>query len=646
MAVRTRRLRSRAPSTAISFAVVIVLASTVIAVLSQNAANTHDREVERGRAAAHIARLGAQLSATVAWTTEVAADASTDVTSIAAAALRVTTSGPVEAFVLTRDGVVQRTITASGATSRLGDTAADPVITAAEAAAIADGTTHVVAPVSLDGAPAIAVVGPAYAADDKSTLEARRASHPAVVIGLVRFATLRHPPDQPTLWPGAAVRIITQQGTIGAAVRHPLLTSEVRAGDAVWRVEVGNAPSGTPIVGWLVFLTGLIAAAAVFLAMRRQHQERRRAEDEVDVRSRQLEMIATTSAALQQSLNLAELLPTFAVDVSDEFGLASVSILVADDHGDFTEVFRYGRPLRADETVNVDLRRGWRTVGRLTVHSSQPLDPVSVQSLQAIADLLAIAVTNAQLYQREQQAVARLSELDALKNAFLGTVSHELRTATTAVQGFGELLTEHWDAMPDARRRELASRIRRQAGSLRHLVDDLLDYARLERESLRVSPRELVLGDIVQHLADSFSPLVSSHELVVDVDPEVVAWADPIAVERILANLLSNAGKYAPPATTVTVTVARHGDRARLSVADEGPGIPLEDRRRVFVRFYRLDNSETIRTHGAGIGLSILRDFADRSGAEVAIEDAPGGGALIIVDFPTAPVGATTAEDM
>src|SRR5206468_1604870 len=112
----------------------------------------------------------------------------------------------------------------------------------------------------------------------------------------------------------------------------------------------------------------------------RQHRDRRRAEDEVDVRSRQLEMIATTSAALQQSLNLAELLPTFAVDVADEFGLACVSILVADDHGDFTEVFRYGRPLRADDRLNVDLRRGWRTVGRLTVYSAEPLDAVSAQS--------------------------------------------------------------------------------------------------------------------------------------------------------------------------------------------------------------------------------------------------------------------------
>jgi signal transduction histidine kinase len=81
-----------------------------------------------------------------------------------------------------------------------------------------------------------------------------------------------------------------------------------------------------------------------------------------------------------------------------------------------------------------------------------------------------------------------------------------------------------------------------------------------------------------------------------------------------------------------------------LSVRDEGPGIPEAERRRVFVRFYRLDNPQTIRTHGAGIGLAILHDFAARSGATVTIDDAPGGGALVHVDFPTAPVAALIGE--
>jgi signal transduction histidine kinase len=126
-------------------------------------------------------------------------------------------------------------------------------------------------------------------------------------------------------------------------------------------------------------------------------------------------------------------------------------------------------------------------------------------------------------------------------------------------------------------------------------------------------------------------------------DSEVTAWADPIAVERILANLLSNAGKYSPGGTTVTVTVEHRGNRARLTVADQGPGIPVEERRRVFVRFYRLSNAETVRTRGAGIGLSILHDFAEHSGAIVTIDDAPGGGARIAIDFPTTPTDGDAA---
>jgi signal transduction histidine kinase len=501
-----------------------------------------------------------------------------------------------------------------------------------------------VAPVDFRGDPAVVFVAPGYPSSTPTDVGTRRSANPVIVLGVIRFDSLRRPDRLPPLWPGAEVDVRTTSGRLGTVVDHPVLTGELRAGSSVWRVAVGRSAGDPPIVGYVIGLLGLVVAAALYVAMRRQDAAQRRVEDQIDSRSRQLQLIATTSASLQQSLDLAELLPTFAVNVTDEFQLAGLSVSLSDDDGHTLEVFRHGRPTGAGESHHFDLRRGWRTVGVLTVRAERPLDEVSQQSLQAVSDLLAIAVTNSQLFEREQQAVSRLSELDTLKNAFLSTVSHELRTATTAVQGFADLLSEHWDTTPDDRRHDMAKRIRRQAGSLRHLVDDLLDYARLEAERLRVSPRQIDLSDIVEHVTDSFSPLVSSHRLVVHAEPGLQAWADPIAVERILANLLSNAGKYAPAGTTVSVTVARHHDRMRLSVADEGPGIPEPERRRVFVRFYRLDNPQTIRTHGAGIGLAILHDFAARSGADVTIEDAPGGGALVHVDFPTTPIAALSGD--
>ncbi|MEA3056982.1 MAG: two-component system, OmpR family, phosphate regulon sensor histidine kinase PhoR, partial [Actinomycetota bacterium] len=221
---------------------------------------------------------------------------------------------------------------------------------------------------------------------------------------------------------------------------------------------------------------------------------------------------------------------------------------------------------------------------------------------------------------------------------FLGTVSHELRTSMTAIMGFGELLSDSWDNLDEERRREMANRIRRSAGSLRHLVDDLLDFARLEQERLRVSPRAVDLAGIVRQTVEGLTPLLGQHELVLDIDEQCPAWADPVAIERILANLVSNASKYAPVGTTVTVSCRAVDGVARLVVADQGPGIPPEERKRIFARFYRLDTPEAVRTRGAGIGLSILRDFADRSGASVTVDDAPGGGARFTIDFPVEPI--------
>jgi signal transduction histidine kinase len=632
----------RTPAPAFWSALAVIVLVTGAGVIVHRSIDSQDLEVERTRNASQTARFEGVLAAALAETRAIAVEAAYG--DFVAAATRYANAEGSLGFVLTRGADVERVVGPNDDREALRAAAGTSIAREARAAAIADGDVHVVAPVVFDGAPAIAFVAPGYEGTAPSDVAARRRANPAVVLGIVRFDDLRFPDEQPPLWPSAAVRLTTNQGAIGPAVVDPVSEAEARVGDSVWQLAIGRSGGGSPIAGFVVFGVGLAVAAIVFAAVRRQHEHRRQVEAEIGVRSRQLQLIAGTSSALQESLDLAEVLPAFAVDVSDEFGLACMSVHLSNDDGQLLEIFRYGRSADGGDPHFIDLRRRWRTVGQLEVHPRRPLDDVSLQSLQAVADLLAIAVTNSQLFEREQQAVTRLSELDALKNAFLSTVSHELRTATTAVQGFSDLLSEHWETLPDERRREMAERIRRQSGSLRHLVDDLLDYARLEVERLRVNPREVALSEIVEHLTDSFSPLVSSHQLEVHLEDDLRAWVDPIAVERILANLLSNAGKYAPPGTTVTVSTSLHDGCARLSVADQGPGIPAEERRRVFVRFYRLDNAETISTHGAGIGLAILNDFATRSGAKVVIDDAPGGGALVHVDFPTEPIPALIGE--
>jgi signal transduction histidine kinase len=624
----------------------LAVATIVGAVLAQNAAHDRDRDADRARVESDVARFEAELHALTSLTDDVAARA-TDGDSGFRAAARSAVDADAAGAVATLDteGRV-RSLVAGTSVRPLVEGGTVPGLSIAVEAAITTGSVRLAPPLQLGDGPAVVAVAPIYGAGTAADAASRRVGARGAVAAVVHLADLRRAGTDEELWPGAKVRITTRSGAaLGPAVAHPLVAGTVTAGDEVWQVRVGSLPGARPLAGWPLLVGGLVSAALAYVVLRRQDQQRQRAEQEVAVRSRQLEMIATTSAALQQSLDLADLLPAFCVNVVEEFQLTAVSILVTDDGGELVEVFRLEPDTAGEVTHRFELRRGWRGVGRLVARSRHALDETDEQSLQALADLLAVAVSNAELYQREQQAVTRLSELDALKNAFLGTVSHELRTSTTAVQGFGELLTEHWDTLPEERRRELAARIRRQAGSLRHLVDDLLDYARLEHQSLRVTPRRLSLTDLVRQLAESMSPLVADHEVVFDTAEEVTAWADPIAVERILANLLSNAGKYSPSGTTVTVGVEAIGDRARLRVADQGPGIPAEERRRVFVRFYRLSNDATVRTRGAGIGLSILHDFAERSDAPITIGDAPGGGALVAVDFPTEPAEDVSPDD-
>lgn len=491
-------------------------------------------------------------------------------------------------------------------------------------------------PFEIDGHDVLTVVAP-LAADVVGPEQSQRASVTGAIVATVDASRLLG------RWPGSSQLVATGGGRLRPTASGNVYDEVVQVTGRFFTLRLDAPAHHWPASAWFVLGAGSALSLLVATTLHVQLGRRRRAEAQATERSLQLTRIADAGARLQQSLDISVLLPMFAVSLAEDFDLRSVSISLLDDGGEVGEAFVTG-DLREGSPVEIPLRRGWRSVGLLSVRAGRELDRAERTSLQALGDLLAVALSNARLYEREQASAARLRDLDALKNAFLGTVSHELRTSMTAIMGFGELLSDAWDTLDDPRRREIAGRIRRSAGSLRHLVDDLLDFARLEQERLRVSLRNVDLAGVVRQTIESLSPLLGHHELDLRVPESVPAWADPVAIERILANLVSNAAKYSPDGTTVTVTVEPAGSTARLVVSDEGPGIPEEERVRIFARFYRLDTPEAVRTRGAGIGLAILRDFADRSGATVTVDDAPGGGARFTVDFPVEPIQLSTEE--
>jgi signal transduction histidine kinase len=279
------------------------------------------------------------------------------------------------------------------------------------------------------------------------------------------------------------------------------------------------------------------------------------------------------------------------------------------------------------------LQRGGRVTGALSVRPREGLDEPSVRSLHAAADLMAAALANADAFDQERESVRRLEDLDRIKNRFIGTVSHEMRTSASAVSGFANLLSSRWDRLDDEERRDLVSRIDRNGQSLVSVVEDFLDFSRLERRSPASDPPPASLSDLVATTVDDVVALAAGHRIVTRIAPDVMALVDRAAVERILTNLVSNAAKYSPAGSEITIGVETVGDSALLTVDDAGSGITPAEREKVFEAFYRSGHLSVAGTHGAGLGLAVVKEVADRLLARVSVEDSVAGGARLVVAF-------------
>jgi signal transduction histidine kinase/integral membrane sensor domain MASE1 len=232
--------------------------------------------------------------------------------------------------------------------------------------------------------------------------------------------------------------------------------------------------------------------------------------------------------------------------------------------------------------------------------------------------------------ERERLAAEDLRKLDQAKNAFLSAVSHELRTPLTAIIGFTELLGEPAVREDQEMVTGLVERLGFSSHRLSDLLSDLLDIDRLHRGILEPHRRRAVLRDLVERALVSVN--VGKHPLSVKIDDAEVL-VDAAQVERIVENLVSNAVKYTPAGTEISVMAqARPDEGLTLTVQDRGPGVPLELRETIFDPFVRGDTGTF--TPGTGIGLALVDRFAKLHGGRAWIDESDGGGARFHVELP------------
>ena len=249
-------------------------------------------------------------------------------------------------------------------------------------------------------------------------------------------------------------------------------------------------------------------------------------------------------------------------------------------------------------------------------------------SLMALSALLLIAILF--LFRRE-------SELAEARSNFVAGVSHELRTPLAQIRMFTETLLLG-RTRNDAERRRSLEIIDQEAKRLTALVDNVLNLGRAERGTVRLAPAAVELSPIVKEVVDTFSqlPRARSMDFRTELEPRLIATVDSGAFRQILLNLLDNAAKYGPSSQRITVGLAMFEENARLWVDDEGPGIPVRERQRIFEPFFRSATHGDSRVSGSGIGLAVVRELSLLLGGTVRAEQAPGGGARIVVEFPDA----------
>lgn len=232
------------------------------------------------------------------------------------------------------------------------------------------------------------------------------------------------------------------------------------------------------------------------------------------------------------------------------------------------------------------------------------------------------------------------------KDEFISMVSHELRTPLTAINGALGLIEGGAAGEVSEKALELVVIGKRNTERLVRLVTDILDLKRVESGRLILERRALDPGVPVRAAMDGIAVLAEdayvSLETKLDETDEI--WADPDRVVQVLTNLLSNAIKFAPRGSVVTVGVGSREGSVRFSVIDRGPGVPEEDREKLFSRFHQLDQSDTRRVGGSGLGLAIAKAIVQQHGGAIGLESSGDEGSTFFFDLPIADPTLATDE--
>ena len=241
-----------------------------------------------------------------------------------------------------------------------------------------------------------------------------------------------------------------------------------------------------------------------------------------------------------------------------------------------------------------------------------------------------------------ETANIELQKLDEIKSEFVSLVSHEFRAPLTNMRGAAELMGDSCVMLNSTCDRMLGI-VNAEVGRLSRLVEDVLSVSRIEAGELKPLCVEVNAEEVINQVLREFMARGvhrKLHYLPAAIHP--ILWADQDCLHQVIANLIDNAVKYSPENSEVTVSIELGGVNGVLSIANSGPGIPLEDQPRLFQKFHRLDTGDDKETYGYGLGLYLSRRLVEGMNGKIWVESTAGHGATFRFTLPLANNGRST----
>jgi signal transduction histidine kinase len=233
--------------------------------------------------------------------------------------------------------------------------------------------------------------------------------------------------------------------------------------------------------------------------------------------------------------------------------------------------------------------------------------------------------------------VTREKEVERMKSEFVSLVSHEFRTPLTSIRGYAEMMLDGDVGDLSEDQDDFVRTIFRNATHLQSIVNDLLEVSRLEAGAVKINHDTLNLVDQINDCVQRLKPQIENKSLKLKMKlPKsgVKLVGDAHRINQVLMNLISNAYKYTPEGGTISIFVKHTNDYVKVEVQDTGIGMTKDEQKKLFTKFYRAENEETIKAGGTGLGLWITKSLVEMHGGEISVTSKPGKGSTFRFTLP------------